>query len=295
MSFCECASPARGSHIYSLKYLQASIGAGKWLDDDVDFLSESVKGLLGIAGAQLLGMGRLVSHGEPVQLHPLVTLLRGVAEACGTISWLVSPWLDAREDEEESEDPADWWNSSQPVLARIELLELEARMSRVHRLRAAFTDDQPSLTNAEALLEDLRQKLVARHGSDNATVRGSRKDLKIEGESMPAYTELVTMATEFSHGAKYRGTGMNPYPMLSGFAHANVEILFSQPPTYRRPGMSGLYSAQVGEVRDLMALGCRLVETHYEITAKCLGTMQSELTSWTEAIRDFIEATVDLE
>lgn len=97
MIFCDQASLARCSHLHALKRLQSTKGAGKWLDDDVEFLSESIKGLLGIAGAQLLGLGRIISPGEPVRLHPLVTVLRGVAEACGTISWLVSPWLDAKE------------------------------------------------------------------------------------------------------------------------------------------------------------------------------------------------------
>lgn len=66
---------------------------------------------------------------------------------------------------------------------------------------------------------------------------------------------------------------MNPYPMLSGFAHANVKILFSQPPTYRRPGMSDLFAIEIGEARDMMILACRLVETHYEIASKCFGTL----------------------
>jgi hypothetical protein len=224
-------------------------------------------------------------------------LLRGVAEACGTISWLVSPWLVPGEGDVETQesDPEYWWNHSRPVLARTELLELEARMSRVHRLEAAYTDDQPSLKTAKEILETLRTELQERHGRDNAAVRGYRSDLMIEDEKMPPYTELVTMATEFSHGAKYRGSGMNPYPMLSGFAHANVEILFTQPPTYRRPGMSGLFAAEIGEVRDLMIQGCRLVETHYEIASKCFGAMEEELTPWGSEIRHFIESTLDVE
>jgi len=294
MNFCEYAVPQPESHLLALKALHAEQGAGKWLEQDVDFLSEAIKGLLGIAGAQLLGMGRLVSPGEPVLLHPLVTLLRGVAEACGTVSWLVSPWIVVGEEVEDTKSPEDWWNGSQPILARIELLQLEARMSRLRRLKAAFTDNQSSVVEAEVALERIRGDLEACHGIGSAEVRGSRREsLRIQGETMPSYTELVTMATEFSHGSKCRGSGMNPYPMFSGFAHANVEVLFSQAPTDRRPGMSNLFPAQAGEVRDSMAQGFRLVEAHYEMAAVSLDVGKEELAPWSEQVRNFIDETME--
>jgi hypothetical protein len=292
MRLADNETPKSGSHLMALKILQLQSLPNPWRADDVDFIAEALKGLLGIAGSQLRGMSRLVYPGAPVMLHPLVTTVRGVAEACGTIAWLVNPWIVSEGEQEEGDDDV-WWNVSQSVLARSELLQLEARINRVKRLSAAFTIGQPNLDTAIGVLENLRAELETNHGIDNVKVRSNqRQALQIGGQTFETYSDLVSMAVEYSHGAKYRGTGMKPYPLFSGFAHPSLEVLFSQAPLVGRPGMSALFEAELGEVRDLMVQGLRLVEAHYEMVAMTFGLDLGLLDAYRDGVREFVEETM---
>ena len=291
IQFADNATPQPGSHLAVLKVLQSQRTPNPWRSDDVAFLAEALKGLLGIAGSQLRGMSKLVSEGPPVMMHPLVTAVRGVAEACGTIAWLIEPWVVPDGEDDEGDDDA-WWDVSQSTLARSELLQLEARINRVKRLKAAFTIDQPNLDTAEVVLEALRTDLESNHGFEDVSVRGNqRQSLRIKGERFETYSELVSMAVEYSYGAKHRGSGMTPYPLFSGFAHASLEVLFSQAPIIGRPGMSTLFEAEPGEVRDVMAQGLRLMEAHYEMVATAFGLNLRLLNSFRDGVREFIEKT----
>jgi hypothetical protein len=149
----------------------------------------------------------------------------------------------------------DWCRSSEPTLARVELLQLEARISRVRRLRTGFTNNPEGLKAAQDALDVLRLQLEEHHGVDKVEVRGSlRYQHRIHDQMLPSKTTLVTQATEYAYGAGFVGKGINPYPMLSGFAHADLEILFSQAPLIGRPNMSSLFASEANEVRDVVVL-----------------------------------------
>lgn len=92
-AFMDEASPLRGSPIEALEARRALIPPGSWPREDVALLTETLRALVGVAGVQLHGVAANLRSGPPVYLHPLVTLVRGIAEACGQIWWCVEPWV----------------------------------------------------------------------------------------------------------------------------------------------------------------------------------------------------------
>jgi hypothetical protein len=89
------------------------------------------------------------------------------------------------------------------------------------------------------------------------------------------------------------GEGINPYPALSGFAHASLDFLFALEPSAVRPGMTLAFHSDIGEARDAIAIACRRFAVHFEMAAHIFGPELGGLTSWENAVNEFVQKTAD--
>ena len=95
------ATVAPGSPLRVLELRRPHIHDRSWPADEATLLREALVGFVAVAAFQLRGVASLIGAGPPVPLHPLVTLVRGIAEACGQCWWHVEPWIsDAGADQE---------------------------------------------------------------------------------------------------------------------------------------------------------------------------------------------------
>src|SRR5579862_49649 len=94
LAMADNAIPKPGSPLDVLDSRRGTIPDGSWPACDIVLLRESLLGLISVAAFQLNGVGDLLAAGPPINLFPLVTLVRGIAEACGRIWWHLEPWLD---------------------------------------------------------------------------------------------------------------------------------------------------------------------------------------------------------
>lgn len=284
MDFAAIASPGDSCSIRALEALKSDIGSGNWTDDDLRFLVQAIRGLMGVEGAQLTGLRDLFAAGPPVLLHPAVTLVRGTAEAGGLLIWLLEPWVNNTAGDDQVEETA-WKALSLPVLARTQLLLLDAMASRRRRREALGS---PDVSIAEVELDLLKQRLLKEHGSTNVLLTGGRKNWRLYNEKLPDLTDAVTAATEYSYGQSFRGTGMNPYPMLSGYAHASLDVVFAQAPSTRRPPMSSLLAGRDDDAHRIASLALRVLATTYEIAARAFGSNLEAFRSWEEQVEAFV-------
>ncbi len=120
----QTAGPVRGSPIWTLDALRAAVPPTAWLDSDIMLLAKTLRVYVGIAALHLGGLSRILRAGPPIDLHPLVSLVRSIAEATGKAWWQVEPWLDD-EGAAETLQPEEWELRSRPILARLELTHLD--------------------------------------------------------------------------------------------------------------------------------------------------------------------------
>ena len=181
--------------------------------------------------------------------------------------WLLDPWLDTT-DERKPVDEATWFTLSQPVLLRSQVLRLHELANR-RRRRSSSAPVQSEDEDAIAAFQD---RLIAQHGQENVRFTGGKKQWRVSGESMPDITERVIAVTECSYGSTFVGSGINPYPMLSGYAHASIETLFASAPDSAPIPITSLLEASPEELHTLVTLGLRLFAVTYELAAKSLGS-----------------------
>ncbi len=218
-------------------------------------------------------------------LHPLVTLVRGIAEACGQCWWHVEPWInDAGADQELEVDA--WDQLSAPIFARIELAHLDGLAARRRRLGAIHGETSTEYEEADRVVSAYRSELQRRHALVGIVVSGDRRKWEILGEKLPQATNLVIAATEYAYGQHTRGTGRNPYPLYSAYAHASLEAIFAAAGTARTP-LSRLHLANTTELRRLSATATRTFAAGYEIVAQAFGWGITDLAAWEESLRPF--------
>ena len=214
-----------------------------------------------------------------------MTLVRGIAEASGLAWWLVQPWLNDAGGGDVLE-PTEWDQQSCPILARIERVYLEELANRRRRLEAVYGNGSSEYGVAALAVDSYKADLRARHASAELVVTGDRRAWRICGEGLPSATDVVTAATEYAYGQHHRGSGMNPYPMYSGYAHASLETLFASGGS-RRPPMSQLAIAEPVELRRLVAVGARTFAASLEIAGTALGDDLASLRAWEVALLPF--------
>jgi hypothetical protein len=276
------ASPAKGCPLHVLDLRRGHIPPGNWPVEDVRLLSEALRAFVGVAACQVQGLGALLASGPPVHLHPLATLVRSIAEACGWIWWHVEPWLNDAGDDAELE-PAEWDQLSQPILARIELIRLDGLTSRQRRHRASHGEDSAEYRASQAAVAAYKDQLRARHDPSRVVLSGDRRRWRICGQGLPEITKLVTAATEYAYGQDTRGSGSNPYPMYSAYAHASLETVFASAGT-GRPPLSQLLMAEEVDLRRLVAAGTRTFAAGYEIASHAFGLDVTELRAWEDEL-----------
>lgn len=131
--FADHAKP--GSHSALITFGTPATG-NPWTPEDVRFLLEALRALVLVAGSQLSGVGELLAAGLPVRLHPLATLVRGIAEACGKIWWLAQPLL-ATLDQDAQLSPLLWGERAVQILHRSQLARLDTLYERRRRRKAS--------------------------------------------------------------------------------------------------------------------------------------------------------------
>jgi len=284
MAAVDVNRPSQLSPLAALQVLRPNIGCGKWLDNDVVFLFEAVRGLLGVAASQVQGLAQLYLAGPPILLHPSATLVRGTAEAGGTAIWLLEPWITALAGNSVLYED-DWKRQSVTVLARTEVKHLDELDSRRRR-----RETSPGFPNSgqDTELQDFKDLLLQRHSSCDVKVSGGRKKWAVHGESAPDLTYRVTAATEYAYGQRHRGEGLNPYPTLSGYAHAGLDVVFAQAPATGRPDMSTLFEAHEDDAHKVASVAMRLLAATYEIIALALGVDLAGLHAWEREVDVFM-------
>ena len=256
----------------------ATLPPGNWPKDDVDWLDQSVFGLLEIASSQLAAIAGLYDDTRPLRLHPVATLVRGIAEATGKIWWHCEPWID-------TSGGAGYITQNEllsnyrAVLARSELSRLEGFFERRRRLRASHGESSPEYRQVESDLTAYKAMLQTLHGSDPTfSVSGKRNQWSIVNEKLPDLRDLVSAVTEYAYGAGFIGTGLNPYPLYSGYAHASVELLYAHA-THRQP-LPMMVLADDEDARLLAGVALRTFAVGYEIVAGSRGFETTALTQW---------------
>ena len=189
-AFMDEASPLGGSPIEALEARRALISPGSWPQEDVALLTEALRALVGVAGVQLSGIAANLRVGPPVYLHPFVTLVRGVAEASGQIWWCVEPWVNDTESGSPLH-PLEWDVRSQPVPARIELVQLDALARRRRRRQASYGEASAEYREASVAVDKYKVDLSNRHGSLDAQLTGGRSSWRVCGQRLPDVTDLV--------------------------------------------------------------------------------------------------------
>ena len=276
VALVEPIAPANGSPLSLLSAMRSQMGTIAWTDEDIRFPVESVRGLVAIHIAQLDGFRSLIAGGPPLLLHPAMTLIRGAAEAGGLLTWLLEPWV-APPGDDELQDEAAWAQVSIPVLVRSQVLRLDEMANRRWRREVGAGAVQPQ---DETALSQFKQSLTQQHGSDKVTFTDGRKKWAVAGVALPNATERVTSVTEYAYGNTFRGSGINPYPMLSGYAHARVETLFKSAPASGPVSMSSLLEAELNEAFWITSLALRLFAVTYELAARALGADLQAFQTW---------------
>jgi len=260
-------------------------GRDESIDRDLVRQFKSLQGFVGVATAQLEGLADLYFVDSTLLLHPTLTLIRGIAEASGRAIWMFEQWIaplgeDAQLTEEE------WLRLSEPLFARCQLIFLDELNNRSHRYSVQGQQEFLDANKLETRKE--RSRIVALHGADNVRVTGRSKDWKIDGERLPTMTEQVTIATEYAYGQCARHSGMNPYPMLSGYAHGSLDVVFGYQTPGETLGLRILLAAPDYEVGLIASLALRVYSVLLDVSMKVLGVAPEAFASWTKDVETFV-------
>ena len=137
-------------------------------------------------------------------------------------------------------------------------------------------------------MSQFKQSLTQQHGPDNVTFSGGRNKWAITGVGLPSATDRVISITEYAYGSTFRGSGLNPYPMFSGYAHASVETLFSTAPASGPVSMSSLLESPLNEAFLITSLALRLFAATYDLAARGLGANLLAFQTWEILAESFV-------
>jgi hypothetical protein len=289
----DASLPAPGSPLHNLHSRIGQLSPGDWPTEVIHWLSETLRARVGVSGSQLYGIGTLFSSGPPILLHPLVTLIRGIAETCGRILWLIRPWLNESSEEVEADLKETTWDElAIRVLARVELSRLEALWDRRRRLVASHNVEHELVQSATSSYASYRTALQARH--QNSKLDGQIRTWKLHGEKIPTNTTLVTGVTEYAYGQSALGSGRNPYPMYSGYAHGSIETVFASAGPNRPPITSLMYADDV-EIRRLAGIALRTFAAGFEMAASSFGSELGALRRWEDQVNVLVVEPNDSE
>jgi len=283
------APPSPNSILATLASRLGTVSTGKsWPPEDLEFLGKALQALVGVSGSQLRGIAALCRAVPPIGLHPLATLLRGLAEASGKVWWFMQPWI------EDSNDwltlsPSEWDRRSGIVLCRTQIAHLDALAERRRRFEAEKGIDNSDYQAVDGEISSYKSRLAALNGGRaDLVLSGGRKKWCVGGESMPASTDLVMAATEYAYDKSFRGSGLNLYPLYSGFAHGSLELVFA----HARPGinqhLSTLLGADSVEVHKLVGIACRTFAASFEIALQAFGWDREGLSQWEQEVNALI-------
>jgi hypothetical protein len=266
-----------------------SIPPDTWRREDVAFLDQALRALIGMASLQLRGFGAICRSGPPLTLHPVITILRGIAEAVGKIWWLNEPLLaPSGAGTEVTED--DWDTKACTILCRSQLSWLHSLAERRGRMRAAHGEASRQYLNAESAINQFKTTLRGQHGGDpGLALTGGTANWKVGGNSMPKNSEMVTAATEYAYGVRFVGSGRNPYPLYSGYAHGSIELWFA-PASKAGTKISSLQEARPEEAVTIVGMACRTFSVGFEIVAHALGHDLMQLRRWESDVDDLVVA-----
>lgn len=297
------------SHFAIIDAFVSSGNDPRWERADVRFIDEAVAAYVGAAAAHLHGIAALLHAGDPIHLHPISALARGVVEAVGNIWWQIEPLIDDDND----------WSSTGPavqevvaryrqILARSHFRQLDEMRYRLKRLKVNHDPDEVDLRTideAQQKLDTLKLRLATVHGSTGLTFSvkkpcshcgepkqadlsllapsklAERKITEIAGESLPDITTRVIAAFEYAYGQDWRGVGINLYPILSGYAHGSIETFYAQLGVERTPPMTAQRSSD-GEMRSLVSVALRSFAAGLDMAMTMTGTSQTKREAWEE-------------
>lgn len=270
-----------GSSFHLLRQLAESSPPSGWVAGDVVFANECVRGLVGIVAFQLRGLGQMLRSSRSVHLHPLITLVRGVAEAAGALWWHVEPWIDRRPADAQTADASEWARRADTVVVRAQLRHVVELANRRRRTIATYGENSAEARDAIRALEDNKDDLVARYG-DGASLHGRSSGWKLRNESIPQWGDLVHHALEFGHGQDHDGQIVQRiYPLLSGFAHPSLEMLYAHTP---QPGpLSPQLLCSPSEARQLISTAGRIAAAAYDLAFEVCGITDAARAEWEDA------------
>lgn len=285
LSLVDKERPSGEGLLFALARHRQEVGHGKWRDEDFVFQFEALRGLLGVGAAQISGLATLLHTKTGLLLHPSMTLVRSLAEACGVVVWMLEPLI-VPVDEDGELAHSEWVQSVSPVPSRFQLVMLNAIADREHRYRAERKDLEAD--KALLRLQEQRDRIADASPKANTTLEGKRTGWTIDGQRLPKKTDLAIKATEYSYGQQHVGTGMNPYPMLSGYAHASLDVVFAYGTSQEKPALSTLYQALPEETKLISSLGLRLYSVMLDVTINAIGESRSEFESWDREVEAYV-------
>lgn len=276
--------PQGGSPLRLLAANAPMIGPGHWVADDFVFLAQALRGLIGVECAQLDGLSQLLALSDwPLLLHPALTLIRGMAEACGTVTWILEPWI-APLGTSADISATQWAELSAPILARSQLVLIETLHDRKRRHDAENRPDQ--VEKDDERIDQEVARVTSQHAPGQVVLTGDRRGWGVGGQARPSITDKVRRATEYAYGQRYVGTGMNPYPMLSGYAHASLDVVFAY--SAERLPITQLLAAPDEEVKLIASLALRFHSSIFDLAGKAFGVGMTEFTEWDAKVEEFV-------
>lgn len=279
--------PKAESRLGVLASNPGTISAGKpWPVREVEFLHRAIRALVGVAGGHLSGIARLFATAPPLGLFPVMALVRGVAEACGKIWWLMEPWLDET-GAGRTPSQAGYNAACSRVLSRTQVLHLNSLADRRRRVEASFGQTSAQYQETQSLITAYKTILTDLHGT-NLVVTGRRTEWRVCGEPMPPATNMVEAVSEYAYGQSFRGTGINPYPLYSGFAHGSVELIFAHDDRFSGAPLSQLVQADAEEALKLLAIACRTFAAGMELACQPLHEDLGPLNSWENEVNGLV-------
>lgn len=253
--------------------------AGWWNLDDVVFANQCVRGLVSIVAFQLRGLSQLCRAEQPMHLHPLVTIVRGIAETAGTLWWQIEPWIDSDPERAATPDMVEWLTRSERVVVRGQLRHVVELAIRRRRVEAAHGAGAAEHEVAKLALDTRRADLEARYNG-GASLKGHSNRWTLADEAIPEWGELVHRALELAHGQDHDGKiAQRIYPMLSGFAHPSLEMLYAHTSTGGGPLTPQLICSP-SEAQLLVSTAGRIAAAAYDIAFATCGLNDPALQDW---------------
>ena len=278
--------PAENSPIFAIAAHRSEIAHGRWSNEDITFLFEAISALLGTSCAHVVSLANSLSAVDPVLIHPVMTLIRSEAEAAGLMMWVLEPFIAPNGVHEVADDTL-WFEVAAKVLARAQLLMFDSLNDRAKRHRADGNTQGAADVDERSAQE--ARRIEGQHPAGTTTLRGTdRRAWRVAGEQLPTRTDQAIVSTEYAYGQDARFSGMNPYPMLSGHAHASLDVTFAYRVRERAGGMRGLFAANSSEATQAASLAIRILAASMDFFANAVGQDREALDAWIEESDEFV-------